>query len=170
MEDSPPCPQLFKCTLTKLRMHDPVIAQDSQTYERAAILKWFNNGNTTSPITHAQMRPEIMANEYLKKAIEQWVTNNPSENGGAQQLERLKMEIFSVTTVEAALSILQQLLNLITKSNILLLSLSEALSFRGLLGYKNLLTEPVNALLLAMSRQCNRKIAEKTKQQTELEQ
>ena len=131
----PACPDFMKCTITKSRMQDPVIAQDAQTYERAAILEWFNNGNTISPTTKAPMTSAVMANDRLKQAIQQWVQDNSCENGDAQQLERLKMDIFSVTAADAALSILQQLLDLVTKSEYLLLSPSEADSFKGLMGY-----------------------------------
>ena len=131
----PACPDFMKCTITKLRMRDPVIAQDAQTYERAAILEWFNNGNTVSPTTKAPMTTAVMANDRLKQAIQQWVQDNSCENEDAQQLERLKMEIFGVTAADTALSILQQLLDLIAKSKFLLLSPSEADSFKGLMGY-----------------------------------
>ena len=107
----------------------------SFTYERAAILEWFNNGNTVSPTTKAPMTTAVMANDRLKQAIQQWVQDNSCENEDAQQLERLKMEIFGVTAADTALSILQQLLDLIAKSKFLLLSPSEADSFKGLMGY-----------------------------------
>ena len=41
------------CPITQEVFRDPVIAEDGHTYERTAILRWFQTGQTRSPTTNA---------------------------------------------------------------------------------------------------------------------
>jgi hypothetical protein len=44
-------PQPFKCPITSLVMHDPVVTICGDTYEREAIETWFKRNNT-NPLTN----------------------------------------------------------------------------------------------------------------------
>ena len=54
-------------------MGDPVVAADGMTYERAAITRWLNAGNTDSPVTAAALDHTMLcANQYLRSCIREW--------------------------------------------------------------------------------------------------
>ena len=59
-------------------MSDPVMCSDGQTYERAAIVKWFNDGHTTSPITREELETlpsgelRMTPNVGLRGVIAEW--------------------------------------------------------------------------------------------------
>ena len=46
-----PVPHECLCPITRQIMLDPVVAADGHSYERTAIQKWFDTGNTKSPMT-----------------------------------------------------------------------------------------------------------------------
>lgn len=49
--DFPEPPEEFICPLSLEMMYDPVIVDSGQTYERAFIERWIENGNGTCPKT-----------------------------------------------------------------------------------------------------------------------
>eukprot|EP00518_Triparma_eleuthera_P015890 CAMPEP_0197568468 /NCGR_PEP_ID=MMETSP1320-20131121/37359_1 /TAXON_ID=91990 /ORGANISM="Bolidomonas sp., Strain RCC2347" /LENGTH=594 /DNA_ID=CAMNT_0043130745 /DNA_START=104 /DNA_END=1885 /DNA_ORIENTATION=- len=58
------------CPLTSRVMSDPVIASDGYTYERKAIEKWIEDGNTTSPRTGYPLASfELLPNEAMAEAV-----------------------------------------------------------------------------------------------------
>jgi ubiquitin len=66
------------CPLSNRIMTDPVIAADGYTYERSAIQERFDNGNYTSPITHAQLpNNNLIPNLALRQIIEHLCKQNP---------------------------------------------------------------------------------------------
>ncbi|OWM69234.1 hypothetical protein CDL15_Pgr025421 [Punica granatum] len=50
-EGSSTIPQYLICPLTRQLFEDPVTLETGQTFERAAIQKWFDEGNKTCPVT-----------------------------------------------------------------------------------------------------------------------
>lgn len=60
-------------------MKDPVIALgDGMTYERSALVAWFDSGKGTSPETAAEMGTKVMiANVALRKAIREYFEMHP---------------------------------------------------------------------------------------------
>ena len=63
-------PHEFICPITREIMFDPVIAADGNTYEQAAIAKWFALGHVMSPITGDKMdNTTLISNLSLKKMI-----------------------------------------------------------------------------------------------------
>jgi hypothetical protein len=57
-------------------MVDPVITADGQTYERAAIEKWFAEGHTTSPSTGLSLESlALIPNLALRKTREEYVNS-----------------------------------------------------------------------------------------------
>ena len=51
-------------------MSEPVTLSDGFSYERAAIEKWINSGNTTSPVTNeALSQTAFFPNQALKNMI-----------------------------------------------------------------------------------------------------
>lgn len=66
-------PSLFICPLTHTLMTEPVRASDGNTYERAAILAWFDSGQRGSPVTHQLMHNQVLVpNIRLREAIQHW--------------------------------------------------------------------------------------------------
>ena len=51
------------CPITLELFHDPVLAQDGHTYERAAIEEWIRKNNT-SPLTNQQISSENLYPNY----------------------------------------------------------------------------------------------------------
>ena len=74
--------EIFLCSISFEIMADPVTTADGQTYERSAIMRWFLQGNMTSPLTGALLPvptgdaiPALIPNHLLRAAIEQWRTS-----------------------------------------------------------------------------------------------
>ncbi len=65
----PSIPDSFNCPITHECMIDPVVAADSFTYEKEAILKWLSIKNT-SPMTNKKLDHKfIIPNQNLKSYI-----------------------------------------------------------------------------------------------------
>ncbi|CAF3356308.1 unnamed protein product [Rotaria socialis] len=69
------------CPITQELFVDPVIAEDGQTYERAAIVRWLQNGNRTSPISRAYitiagLRPVFA----IKQQVEEYKNRQNASN------------------------------------------------------------------------------------------
>ena len=63
----------FICPITNEIMVDPVICSDGHSYERAAIERWFNRGNNSSPTTNEQLpNINLIPNHNLRQAIAEW--------------------------------------------------------------------------------------------------
>ena len=65
-------------------MSEPVTLSDGFSYERAAIEKWINSGNTTSPVTNETLSQTVLyPNQALKNMIRAW-----REDGAGAKLVR----------------------------------------------------------------------------------
>ena len=65
-------PEGFCCPITHKVMKDPVLCADTHSYERKAIVEWFEK-KATSPVTGEMLKTkELRANVALKDAIEDW--------------------------------------------------------------------------------------------------
>ncbi|XP_055918996.1 uncharacterized WD repeat-containing protein alr3466-like [Eupeodes corollae] len=59
------------CPITHEIMTYPVVAEDGFTYEKSAILEWFDRGRNTSPMTNEELTSlDVSDNEDLKLKIE----------------------------------------------------------------------------------------------------
>ena len=65
----------YVCPLSHKIMDDPVIADDSITYERSAIIEWFLT-KSTSPITRKYISKKLLSNGALKSVIDSWKEKN----------------------------------------------------------------------------------------------
>ena len=76
-------PIRFFCPICRRIMKDPVVASDGQTYDRMAILQYFNtDGEHLSPVTYARFTDTtLLANHTLSKAIASWLIRNRQNNG-----------------------------------------------------------------------------------------
>lgn len=66
----------LECPITFGIFYDPVIAEDGHTYEKWAILKWFENNNR-SPKTNKPIGNCLISNTALKILIEQIKESQP---------------------------------------------------------------------------------------------
>jgi len=57
---------VIRCPITCLIFNDPVIAEDTYTYERTAICEWFTK-NKTSPLTRNNISNKLIDNKLIKK-------------------------------------------------------------------------------------------------------
>lgn len=65
-------PHEFLCPITGESMQEPVICADGFTYEKSALLKWFEN-HDTSPMTGAKLEVKIVfPNHQLRSRIKEW--------------------------------------------------------------------------------------------------
>ena len=72
-EPRPEPPDAFVCPITYDTMRDPVIATDGYSYERHAIVSWFELGNRTSPMTGAAVvEVGLIPNHGLRSQILEW--------------------------------------------------------------------------------------------------
>ena len=70
--DDDSIPREFICCITQSTMNDPVKTVDGQTYDRFAILKWFER-HSTSPLTGLVLPSKhLLSNIELKEQIQQY--------------------------------------------------------------------------------------------------
>jgi hypothetical protein len=61
------------CPISHDVFYNPVTTIDGQTYEKMEILRWFLDGNETSPLTGKKLKSlEIVPNIILKNIISDW--------------------------------------------------------------------------------------------------
>ena len=64
-------PGAYVCPISLEPMEDPVLAADGHSYERREIVRHFDLGRRTSPMTGAPLpHTQLMPNHALKKAIQ----------------------------------------------------------------------------------------------------
>jgi hypothetical protein len=68
-----------RCPITQDFMHDPVMATDGQTYERAAIEQWFQTHNT-SPYSGAILSSKVLTPNWAIKQMMEAYSNPPKLN------------------------------------------------------------------------------------------
>ncbi|CAH9093736.1 unnamed protein product [Cuscuta europaea] len=70
-------PPYFMCPLSLALMLDPVTIDSGQTYERASIQKWMDQGLTTCPRTRLKIsHSKFTTNVTIKALIENWCKQN----------------------------------------------------------------------------------------------
>lgn len=70
-------PEEFLCPISLELMVDPVIVASGQTYERAAIERWLEEGHTTCPKTGLKLFHNFLVpNSNLRRLITQWCLEN----------------------------------------------------------------------------------------------
>lgn len=63
----------YICPISHDVFYDPVTTIDGQTYEKMEILRWFLDGNETSPLTGKKLKSlDIVPNIILKNIINDW--------------------------------------------------------------------------------------------------
>ena len=76
-------PSQFYCCITQDVMKDPVTTIDGHTYDRIAILRWFED-HSTSPLTGLVLaNKNLISNNALKEAIDKFIsdlTSSPSSS------------------------------------------------------------------------------------------
>eukprot|EP00939_MAST-03C_sp_MAST-3C-sp1_P000740 g740.t1 len=81
----------FICPITHEVMRDPVVTIDGNSYERHAILKWFQRGKLTSPVSGVSLKSDtILPNLTLKRAIEEIMLTKRHAEGLKTQNEMLE--------------------------------------------------------------------------------
>lgn len=85
-----PVPDSFKCPITQEAMRDPVTTVDGQSYERASIAAWFQQGRRTSPLTNNPLGSlALTENVALRGAIAEFHLLQPFVDAQRQQLEEV---------------------------------------------------------------------------------
>ena len=73
--DDDSIPKEFICCITHSIMNDPVKTVDGQTYDRVAILKWFEH-HSTSPLTGLTLpSKDLVQNSELKEKIQEYANS-----------------------------------------------------------------------------------------------
>ncbi|KAJ4728418.1 RING-type E3 ubiquitin transferase [Melia azedarach] len=73
LHETVPCPEEFKCPLSKELMRDPVVLSSGQTFDRPYIQRWLKAGNRTCPRTQQVLSHTILTPNYLiREMISQW--------------------------------------------------------------------------------------------------
>ncbi|KAK1295352.1 U-box domain-containing protein 45 [Acorus calamus] len=83
-------PEEFRCPISLQLMYDPVIISSGQTYERACIEKWFDDGHSTCPKTQQQLSHLCLTPNYcVKGLIASWCEQNgvPPPDGPPESLD-----------------------------------------------------------------------------------
>ena len=57
------------CQITQEVFKDPVVAADGHSYERSAILRWFENGKTRSPVTNQTLDTKNVITNHTLRAM-----------------------------------------------------------------------------------------------------
>ncbi|KAI5387009.1 U-box domain-containing protein 26 [Lathyrus oleraceus] len=70
-------PYHFRCPISLELMTDPVTVSTGQTYDRNSIESWVNTGNTTCPVTRANLTDfTFIPNHTLRRLIQEWCVAN----------------------------------------------------------------------------------------------
>ena len=70
-------PTEYVCPLSKKVMTDPLLCRYGHHFERSAIMKWLNNGNTYCPVTGNPLRPSMLiSDKTLQWKIQYWATKH----------------------------------------------------------------------------------------------
>lgn len=70
-------PEELRCPMSRQLMYDPVIIASGQTYERACIEKWFNDGHNSCPKTQQKLSNLSLTPNYcIKGMIASWCKQN----------------------------------------------------------------------------------------------
>ena len=118
----PPCPDCVMCPISCERMVEPVFASDGHTYEREQIQQWFDLHNTTSPKTGETLTSLVLtSNIGLKTQIMEWKEKQMQGTADKLKLDALKACIFSVDDSVEALTIIQEISELIETSKFCLI-------------------------------------------------
>ncbi|KAK9281549.1 hypothetical protein L1049_004452 [Liquidambar formosana] len=73
VHQSLPCPDEFRCPLSKELMRDPVVVATGQTYDRPFIQKWLKGGHRTCPQTQQVLSHTMLTpNHLIREMISQW--------------------------------------------------------------------------------------------------
>ncbi|KAJ0977004.1 hypothetical protein J5N97_012478 [Dioscorea zingiberensis] len=86
----PTPPEELRCPISLQLMYDPVIISSGQTYERACIEKWFDDGHSTCPKTQQQLpHLSLTPNYCVKGLIASWCEQNgvPAPDGPPESLD-----------------------------------------------------------------------------------
>lgn len=69
----------FCCPITRMIFAEPVMTVDGNTYEKSAILKWFESHNT-SPITGLEISSnDIVRNLLMERLVNQYLEHYPEK-------------------------------------------------------------------------------------------
>jgi hypothetical protein len=67
----PSPPKELLCPITQELFLDPVLAEDGHTYERSAVVRWFDTGNARSPVTNEELAGRtVLPNHALRKLVD----------------------------------------------------------------------------------------------------
>ncbi|CAK8567187.1 unnamed protein product [Lathyrus sativus] len=83
-------PEELRCPISLQLMSDPVIIASGQTYERACIEKWFNDGHSTCPKTQQKLAHLSLTPNYcVKGLVASWCEQNgiPVPEGPPESLD-----------------------------------------------------------------------------------
>ncbi|KAK4490606.1 hypothetical protein RD792_001293 [Penstemon davidsonii] len=106
-------PEEFICPLSSRLMHDPVVIASGQTYERAFIQKWFDEGNDTCPKTKVKLiHLSITSNTGMKDLILKWCSTHGVSIPDSRIQESLFKSLETSTNSIASLSSSMNDLNL----------------------------------------------------------
>ncbi|XP_051126717.1 U-box domain-containing protein 5 [Andrographis paniculata] len=99
-------PKEFLCPLSAALMCDPVIIASGQTYERAWIQKWFDEGHDTCPATNVKLdRVSFVSNVVMKEVVSKWCTENHLDSADAGARDMLvaswEMSVSSIGSLKA---------------------------------------------------------------------
>lgn len=71
---APEVPARFLCALSHQLMTDPILTIYGHNYQRSVLLKWFESGNDTCPLTGKTLKfANVISNGALRSNIEFWM-------------------------------------------------------------------------------------------------
>ncbi|KAI5071440.1 hypothetical protein GOP47_0013691 [Adiantum capillus-veneris] len=102
-------PRPFFCPITKEIMREPVMLEQGHTYEKSAILEWFQRGYRTCPDTGNELTSlELIPNVTLQEAMDQYFSNMHKQQL-LHSLQELKEES-TPAGIEASINVIKSLL------------------------------------------------------------
>ncbi|KAE9463816.1 hypothetical protein C3L33_04253, partial [Rhododendron williamsianum] len=104
-------PSYFRCPLSLELMLDPVILASGQTYDRASIKKWLDNGISRCPKTRQKLsHTNLITNYTVKALIENWETENLEHSSTDQSYVHSRSESASsaVSSIELSGEIISE--------------------------------------------------------------
>ncbi|PKI61071.1 hypothetical protein CRG98_018516 [Punica granatum] len=117
-EGSSTIPQYLICPLTRQLFEDPVTLETGQTFERAAIQKWFDEGNKTCPVTGNSLEclSVPLTNMVINCVIDSWKSKHCQNilAFASQMMEEKEGRDFAHPD-DGSISMLEQLITIYSK-------------------------------------------------------
>ena len=156
-------PDELRCPISYELFNDPVIASDGFNYERAQIVRWFQN-HATSPKTNAELPDKkLTPNHELRTRCLEWKELHSTEAGFKKQLKAISGSLLMAETPAEALTAVNKigdLLELARSQNFLILGPAGVAKLLNQAQFADTVDDQVASAFAVLQSQCAAQVGE----------